>query len=299
VAPAQPRPLASVVADLVSLGKPRVTLLVVITMIGGMWVASRYVRDAGGDPTPASRLVLALFGTVLVVSGANVLNMYIERDTDRLMQRTRDRPLPARRLSPEAALGFGITLSAFSIPPLSLGVNATTGLLAALALLSYVLIYTPLKRRTTLALPIGAVPGAIPPLLGWTSVTGRVDAPGLLLFAILFLWQIPHFLAIATFRREDYRRAGLKVLPVERGDRVTRLHIVGYLVLLVLATVLLVPLGVGGPVYLASALVLGGAVLGMGIAGLRASAGARWARRLFFASMIYLVLLFAMLMIGA
>ncbi|XXS76867.1 heme o synthase [Sorangium sp. So ce131] len=304
--PASARPLLRVAADLVSLTKPRVTRMVVATMLGGMWVASRYLRSGlAGEAAveraavPATQLVLALLGTVLVVSGANALNMYIERDTDRLMARTKTRPLPAGRLAPEVALWFGVAISAASLPLLFLGVNATTGALAALALLSYVLVYTPLKRRTTLALPIGAIPGAIPPLLGWTSITGRIDAPGFLLFAVLFLWQIPHFLAIATFRRDDYRRAGHKVLTVEKGDRTTRIHIVGYLALLVLASVLFVPFGVGGPVYLGAAIVLGGGFFGLGAAGLRPSAGDRWARKLFFASMVYLVLLFAALMIGA
>ena len=297
--PARAALAPSVVADLIRLTKPRITVMVVTTMLGGMWVASRYARAAGADPRPTGQLAIALLGTALVVSGANALNMYIERDTDRLMDRTKERPLPARRLAPEVALWFGGVLSAASIPLLLFGVNTTTGLLSTLALLSYVLVYTPLKRRTTLALPIGAVPGAIPPLLGWTSVTDRVDAPGFLLFAVLFLWQIPHFLAIATFRREDYRRAGLKVLPVEKGDAVTRRHIVGYLALLVLATVLLVPLGVGGPVYLTSAIVLGAAFFGLGAYGLRQGTGARWARGLFFASMVYLVLIFAALMVGA
>jgi heme o synthase len=298
------RPLFRFAADLVSLTKPRVTVMVVATMLGGMWVASRWVRAAAGVElgsrgnyaVPAAHLGLALLGTVLVVSGASALNMYMERDTDQLMERTRNRPLPARRLAPEVAFWFGVALSVMSIPLLLVGVNATTGLLATVALLSYVLLYTPLKRRTTLALPIGAVPGAIPPLLGWTSITGRIDLPGFFLFAILFLWQIPHFLAIATFRRDDYRRAGLKVLPVEKGDRTTRLHIVGYLALLVLATVLLVPLGVGGPAYLVAAVVLGGAFFAAGAWGLHPAAGIRWARSLFFASIVYLVLLFAALM---
>ncbi|WP_437737047.1 heme o synthase [Sorangium sp. So ce1335] len=300
------RPLLKVAADLVSLTKPRITRMVVATMLGGMWVASRYLRSGlAGEAAieraavPTTQLLLALLGTVLVVSGANVLNMYIERDTDVLMERTRSRPLPARRLAPEVALWFGVALSAASIPLLLVWVNATTGALAALALLSYVLVYTPLKRRTTLALPIGAIPGAIPPLLGWTSVTGRIDAPGFLLFAVMFLWQIPHFLAIATFRREEYKRAGLKVLPVEKGDRTTRLHMVGYLALLVFTSVLLVPLGVGGPVYLGAAIVLGGAFFGLGAYGLRPGTGNRWARGVFVSSMVYLVLLFAALMIGA
>ncbi|HSN97210.1 MAG TPA: heme o synthase [Candidatus Nanopelagicales bacterium] len=285
-------------SDLITLTKPRITVMVVATMLGGMWVASRFFRAAGGEIPSPGLLVLALLGTAMVVSGANTLNMYIERDTDRLMDRTKARPLPAQRLAPEMALGLGIALSAISVPLLWFGVNPVTGALAAVALLSYVLVYTPLKRRTWLALPIGAVPGAIPPLLGWTAVTGRVDVPGFLLFSVLFLWQIPHFLAIATFRREDYRRAGMMVLPVEKGDRTTRIHIVAHTAVLVVTTALLVPFGVGGPVYLGAALVLGGAFFALGAAGLRASAGASWARRLFFGSMVYLVLLFAALMIG-
>ncbi|WP_437494821.1 heme o synthase [Sorangium sp. So ce1014] len=303
--PTGARPLLKVAADLVSLTKPRITRMVAATMLGGMWVASRYLGvGLGGQAVdraavPATQLALALLGTVLVVSGANVLNMYIERDTDRLMERTRSRPLPARRLAPEVALWFGIALSVTSLLLLFVGVNAVTGALAALALLSYVLVYTPLKRRTTLSLPIGAIPGAIPPLLGWTSVTGQIDAPGFMLFAVMFLWQIPHFLAIALFRQDEYRRAGLKVLPLEKGDRTTRLHIVGYLALLVLASVLLFPLGAAGPVYLGAAVLLGAAFFGLGVSGLRPGTGAPWARRVFFASMVYLVLLFAALMIGA
>src|SRR5262249_22803723 len=149
-----------------------------------------------------------------------------------------------------------------------------------------------------LSLLIGAVPGAIPPLLGWTAVTGTIEVPGLMLFAILFLWQVPHFLAIATFRRDDYERAGLKVLPVERGDRVTRRHIVGYLVALLAVSSSLVATGVGGGLYLGAAVVLGAVFLGFGLWGLVPSAGARWARGLFAVSIGYLVLLFAALMVS-
>jgi heme o synthase len=274
-------------ADLVSLTKPRITAMVVITMLGGMWLATR----SGGPQRSVLTLSLAMLGTVLVVSGANTLNMYIERESDRFMARTKNRPLPSGRMAPEIALWFGLAISAVAIPLLTFAVNAMTGLLAAFALVSYVLVYTPLKRTTTLSLLIGAAPGAIPPLLGWTSVTGHTEWPGVLLFGILFLWQIPHFLAIATFRREDYRRAGLKILPVERGDRVTRHHIVAYLVALVAVTLLLVPFGVGGSFYLVSAIGLGAVFLGFGAWGLRPSAGARWARGLFITSILYLVLL--------
>ena len=281
-------------ADLVSLTKPRITAMVVITMLGGMWLATR----SGGPQRSVLTLSLAMLGTVLVVSGANTLNMYIERESDRFMARTKNRPLPSGRMAPEIALWFGLAISAVAIPLLTFAVNALTGLLAAFALVSYVLVYTPLKRTTTLSLLIGAAPGAIPPLLGWTSVTGHAEWPGVLLFAILFLWQIPHFLAIATFRREDYRRAGLKILPVERGDRVTRHHIVAYLVALVAVTLLLVPFGVGGSFYLVSAIGLGAVFLGFGAWGLRPSAGARWARGLFITSIFYLVLLLGALAVN-
>jgi protoheme IX farnesyltransferase len=286
--------------DLIALTKPRITSLVVATMLGGMWVASRlaHTQQTRAAIVPTAS-ILAVIGTILVVAGANALNMYLERDTDGLMERTRDRPLPAGRLSPDIALWFGIALSAIALPILLFAVNTTTGLLAAFALATYVLAYTPLKRRTTLALLIGAVPGAIPPLQGYTSVTGHIDLPGLVLFGILFLWQIPHFLAIAIFRREDYRRAGLKILPIERGERATRRQIVGYLVALVAVTLLPFVLGMAGPIYLASALALGIGFLAFGTYGLSPAAGVRWARWLFVVSIPYLALLHAALMIGA
>lgn len=287
-----PRP--SLLADLVTLTKPRITLMVVITMVGGIWLARHHVAAPSGGGAML-RLAAAVASTALVVGSANALNMYLERVTDRLMVRTRNRPLPAGRLSADLALVFGLALGVISVPVLTFAVNAITGLLAAIALVSYVVVYTPLKRRTTLALLIGAVPGAIPPLLGWTAVTGRIESPGLLLFGIMFLWQVPHFLAIATFRRDDYAQAGLKVLPVERGDRVTRVHIVGYLVALLAVSFALVATGVGGQLYLGAAVLLGAAFLGVGLWGLAPSAGVRWARGLFAVSILYLVLLFAAL----
>jgi len=291
-------PQPSLAADLITLTKPRITLMVVVTMLGGIWVAGHhgeYRAEAGGS---AARLFAGVVGTALVVGSANALNMYLERVTDRLMARTRNRPLPTGRLSADLALAFGLMLGLVAVPLITFGVNAITGLLAALALVSYVVVYTPLKRRTTLSLLIGAVPGAIPPLLGWTAVTGHIQLPGVLLFAIMFIWQVPHFLAIATFRRDDYARAGLKVLPVERGDRVTRIHIVAYLVALVGISLSLVATGVGGGLYLGAAAALGAMFLGMGVWGLRPAAGVRWARGLFAVSIAYLVLLFAALMVS-
>lgn len=283
---------ASVVRDVVSLTKPRITSSVVLTSLGGMVLAARYE----GLSLDLGTVLPALVGIAMVVSGANALNMFIERDTDALMARTRRRPLPSGRLRADIALKVGVALSVASLPWLALAVNPLTAGLAALALVSYVLVYTPLKRRTTLALPIGAVPGAIPPMLGWTAVAGFVDPPAVLLFGVLFLWQIPHFLAIATFRKEDYRRAGLKVLPVERGDRLTRHHIVRYLAALVLVSLLLVSFGVGGPYYGPAALVLGLGFFGVGAWGLRLSAGVRWARVLFITSLVYLLGIFVAIM---
>lgn len=289
------RPGASSFRDVVALTKPRITLLVIITMLGGMGLAQRV---APGAQISLSKALFALLGTALVVSGASAFNMYLERDTDALMDRTKRRPLPAGRLQPGVALAVGSALGFAAVPLLLWQVNLVTGLIAGLALLMYSFVYTPLKRRTTLALPIGAVPGAVPPLLGWTAVTGSVDVAGLVLFAILFLWQLPHSLAIATFRCEDYKRAGTKVIPAEHGDRVTRIHIVVESILLVGVSVLLVPLGVAGAFYLVSALLLGGAFLAFAVAGLRRTAGLRWARWLFAMSILYLVLLMAALTVG-
>lgn len=293
------RSIGAIARDLVALTKPRITVIVVATMLGGVVVANRYARSLGLPEASNLVVLLSLLGNVLIVSGANALNMYIERDSDGLMERTKMRPLPAKRLSPDLALWFGIAISILSIVILGLAVNTTTTLLGALALSLYVLVYTPLKRKTTASLLIGAIPGAMPPLLGWTTVTDRIDAPGAVLFAILFLWQVPHFLAIALFRSTDYQRAGLKVLPAERGEALTRQHIVGYLVALLAVSLLVVPLGVAGPVYFVSALVLGIGFLAFGLLGLRASSDVKWARGLFGLSILYLMLIQVALVVGA
>jgi len=243
-------------------------------------------------------VVLTLVGTVLIVAAANVLNMYLERDSDAFMSRTMNRPLPAHRMEPDVALRFGLALAAVSVPLLTFFVGALPGLLAAIALVSYVLLYTPMKRQTATALLVGAIPGAIPPLIGWTAATDRVELPGVLLFAVMFLWQVPHFLAITLFRKEEYARAGLIVQPNEPGgEREARANIVRYIVALVAVSLLFVPLGVARGAYLAAAVLLGGAFLGYGLAGLRQDAGPRWARKLFLLSLVYLPLLFGALLL--
>jgi heme o synthase len=276
--------------DLLSLTKPRVTALVLLTAAGGMYLAPK--------PPALGAAALALAATALLVGAANTLNCYLERDSDRYMARTRERPLPAGRLEPRAALLFGLTLAALSLPAL-FSAGAAAGLLGLVALTSYVLVYTPLKQKSPLALPIGAVPGAIPPLLGYAAATGRLDAPGLALFAVLFFWQLPHFLAIALYRKADYARAGIKVLPAVKGDDAARWRIPLYTAALVAATLALYPLGVAGPLYLVLAALLGAAFFAAALFGLRPQSGPRWARGFFFGSMIYLTALFGALALDA
>lgn len=282
--------------DLVTLAKPRITLMVVITATGGLFLAGRAGRIDGPGPGAAT-IVATLFGISLIVAGANALNMYIERDIDRRMDRTKNRPLPAGRMAPRLALWFGVVTSAIAVPILAIGANTLTALLAVIANLLYVLAYTPLKQHSQYALHVGAVPGAIPPLLGWTAGTGRIDAAGAVLFAILFLWQVPHFIAIALFRKADYARAGLVVLPNVAGELAARHTIVRWIFADVAASLLVVPLGLAGRGYLVAATVLGAVFFTWGCYGLRTGAGTRWAKSLFGISMLYLVLLFTALAI--
>lgn len=286
----------SLARDLVTLAKPRITLMVVITAAGGLFLPGRAGR-LDGSGLSATLVLSTLIGLAMIVSGANALNMYIERDSDRRMARTKNRPLPAGRLAPGVALWFGVALSALAVPVLAIGANPLTALLAVLANLLYVLAYTPLKQHSHYALHVGAVPGAIPPLLGWTAGTASVDAAGVILFAILFLWQIPHFVAITLFRKNEYARAGLVVMPNVTGDLAAKHTIIRWTFALVAASLLVVPLGLAGQGYLVVATILGAGFFIWGCYGLRADAGNKWARSLFLVSMAYLVLLFAALAI--
>jgi len=277
------------VRELVALTKPRITTLNLIATAAGFGLA-----PAGAT---AWTFAAALLGTALVVSAANGLNCYLERDLDRFMARTRNRPLPAGRLGTGVALAFSVGLALVGVPLLALGVNPLAGLLATAALGAYVLVYTPLKQRSSVALLVGAVPGAAPPLIGWAAATGRIEPPGLALFALLFLWQVPHFLAITLYRKDDYARAGFKILPVERGEPATRRRLALYQVATVVASLSLVPLSASGPIYAVAAAALGAASLAHAARGLRAGADARWARSFFMTTNLYLTLLMAALMV--
>ncbi len=287
---ALPRPV-SPLADLVSLTKPRLSSLVLCTLAGGMWLAP-------GELSPA-RWVATLLGTAGTVAAANALNCWIERDRDRHMARTRGRPLPSGRMEPGVALGFGLALAVLSLPLLTLGSNGLTGSLGFLALVSYVAAYTPLKPRSPGAMLVGAIPGSLPPLMGWTAVTGRIGTGGLLLFGVLFAWQMPHFLAIALFRKEEYREAGYMAFPLVRGDDATRIWMLVWTVVLVAFSVLLVPFGVAGPLYLGVAVVLGGVFLVLVARGVLRREQKAWARKTFFFSLVYLVGLFSALLLFA
>jgi protoheme IX farnesyltransferase len=240
-----------------------------------------------------------LFTTGMVVGAANTLNCYLERDSDRLMARTANRPLPDRRLEPSWALTLGVVMGLFAVPTLTIAVNPITGLLGAIALISYVAIYTPMKQHTPAALFVGALPGALPPLMGWTAVTGSIAAPGLVLFGVLFFWQIPHFLAISVFRQEEYERAGLKVLPSVRGIHSAKAQAVLYAGALWGVSLLLFPYGLAGTLYFVSAAVLGAYFFWAAAGGFWIEDSNAWAKKLFVASLVYLTALFAALIIDA
>lgn len=279
--------LSTTASDLLSLTKPRLSSLVLFTMAGGMWLAPGSIG--------ATRAIAALLSTAGIVAAANALNCYLERDVDRLMQRTRNRPLPAGRMDPQIALWFGISLGAISLPALAFAANLLTGLLGLSALLLYVLVYTPMKARSHAAMLVGAIPGALPTLMGWTAVADSIELPGLVLFAILFLWQMPHFIAIALFRKEEYAAAGLKSLPLEHGDGASRTQMVAYLAALVPVSLLLFPLKMAGVLYLVTALLLGLIFFGAATYMWLQHLGRRWAHRLFLMSLIYLAGLFTVL----
>lgn len=269
------------IADLAELTKPRITLMVVLTAGIGLWLAS------GGEVSLGLALH-TLLGTGLLAAGSSALNQVLERDLDALMTRTADRPLPAGRMGPDVALFFGVALSIVGLLELTVFVDLLVALLGTVALAGYVFIYTPLKRVSSLATVIGAIPGAIPPLMGWAAVTDRLDAGAWVLFGILFLWQLPHFLAIAWMCREDYARAGLPMLPVVEPDgRSTARQMVLYGAALLPVSLLPTVLGLTGPTYFLGTLTLGCFFLGVCVVfALRFSTQA--ARRVLLVSVFYL-----------
>jgi protoheme IX farnesyltransferase len=271
----------SLAAILIELFKMRLTTLVLLTTLVGFYLGSR-------APMAWMLMFNALFGTALLASGASALNQWLEREHDAKMPRTQDRPLPSGRLTADAVLLIGSFCGVLGLVYLALMVNYITAALGALTIGSYLFVYTPLKRVTTLNTAIGAIPGALPPLMGWTAARGQISAEGWCLFAILCFWQLPHFLAIAWMYRDQYARAGFVMLPVidptgERTGRQALWHTLGLL------PVSLCPFlfKMVGPVYLAGAILLGIGFIWCAFQFSRQLTLPR-ARALFFASIIYL-----------
>lgn len=277
-------------AAYLELTKPRITFLIVLTAAAGFALASQ-----GRVDYPA--MLTAMVGIALLSSGIATLNQYMERDLDGLMRRTANRPLPSGKLLPWEALAFGVGLTVLAEIYLAVLVNPLSAVLGLTVISGYLFAYTPLKTRTSLSTFVGAFPGAVPPLIGWASARGTIGVEAWVLFAILFLWQFPHFLAIAWMYREDYTRAGILMLPVVEPDgRVTGQQIVLYTVMLLPVSLLPTLLGTAGKIYFVGAIVLGLAFLYFS---LRAafSKSRQAARHLLLASVIYLPLLFILMVL--
>jgi heme o synthase len=275
-------------ADLVSLTKPRLNFLVILTTLAAYYLGS-------DERSTIVQLIHTLIGTALVAGGASALNQVWERDTDRLMARTRNRPLPDLRLSASVAMGFGLALTIVGIVELWEFVNARAALVAALTVVTYLLLYTPLKLRTSLSTIAGAVPGALPAVIGWAAATNTLSSEAWVLFAIVFLWQMPHFLAIAWMYRDEYARAGMPLLPVIEPDgRSTGRQALLYTAALLPISLLPTLIGLATAWYLVGAVILGAILIYLSLK-FSQMRTVESARRLFFGSILYLPLLWAIL----
>jgi heme o synthase len=288
--PATARALAGPgVGDYVALLKPRVMSLVVFTGFVGLYLAPGHIH-----PVLAAIAVLCI---AVGAGAAGAINMWYDRDIDAVMRRTQGRPLPAGRMAPGEALGFGCVLAGASVLIMGLAVNWSAAALLALTIAFYVFVYTVwLKRRTPQNIVIGGAAGAFPPIVGWAAVTGDVGLPALLLFAIIFFWTPPHFWALALYRSGDYARAGVPMLPVVAGPRETKKQMLAYTILLWPLTLAPALIGVAGALYGAAALVLSALFTLLAIRVWR-DEGERSARQMFAFSILYLFLLFALLVI--
>ena len=288
VAAAAPAEVRFHLLDYAVLLKPRVMALVVFTAFVGLVMAP--------VPMPALTAVIAVVCIALGAGAAGAINMWYDRDIDRIMRRTMNRPLPAGRLKPRAALRLGAGLASLAVLTMALAVNLLAAALLALTIVYYVFIYTVwLKRRTPQNIVIGGASGALPPVIGWAAATGTVGLEALSLFAIIFLWTPPHSWALALFRRQDYDQAGVPMLPVVAGDRATRLHILVYTLLLIPSTLAPWAIGMAGALYGFAAVVLD-AVLLFYVLRLAGDARPQAARALFLFSILYLFLIFVALL---
>lgn len=270
--------------------KPKIALLVLVTTFSGMWLGHK------GMP-PLDLVLYTLIGIGLAGGSSSILNNYIDRFRDRLMDRTKDRALPSGKVKPAHALTLGLVMGIFSFVLLALKVNLITAFLALGSILYYVCIYTMwLKRTTTLCTVLGGVAGALPPVMGLTAV-GQFGAPAIILFTILFIWQPPHFWALALIKKEEYRKAGFPILPVVKGEQSTKLHMLIYTILLLPLSLLPYFFNMTGSFYLFSALVLGIIYLGWTVIFIYKPFSNDSARKLFYFSIFYLAALYTILFV--
>ncbi len=279
------------IGDIFSLTKPRLSSLVILTSALGMWLAPGSI-----DLWHAAISIIATSG---LVGGACAINCYLEKDIDKLMDRTKDRPLPSGRISETMALSFGLALMGICLLVLFYFINPLTSILGFIAAVVYILLYTPMKTRTAWALFAGAIPGAIPPLMGWTSVTGSIGILGVILFALLFIWQLPHFLSIAIYHVNDYNRADIKTHPGHIGISAT-IHQIGvYTLALFFISMLPFYIGAVTEGYKYAVLLIGGGYFVYSLWGHALDEGTpgllQWARRYFYGSLIYLPCVFILM----
>ena len=278
-------------SDFVELCKPRITVLVLVTTFAGMWLA-------GNGTVTLDLIIFTLLGTGLASSASGALNNYVDREVDKRMARTRMRALPCSRLHPQQALWLGIMLSLWSFAILFYLVNPLTAYLAAATTYFYVMIYTVwLKRSSPLCTEIGGVAGALPPVIGWVAVTNDVGLPALAMFMIMFIWQPPHFWALALLRADEYRQAGLPMLPVTHGQQATKIRMLLYTIVLVPLSTAMYWLQVVGLTYLVLSVALGIAYLLLTIDFARKPITHQSTRRLFGFSIFYLLGLFTLIFV--
>lgn len=278
-------------AAYLELTKPRIAFMLVLTAAAGFYV---------GAPAGFNLLLFvnSMAAITLLAFGVSTLNQYLERDTDPLMERTASRPLPSGRVTPVEALVFGVALCVIAEVYLFAAVNMLTAVLGLVVIVGYVFLYTPLKKVTTASTAIGAIPGAMPPLMGWTAASGEITLGAWFLFATLFFWQFPHFLAIATMYREQYKNAGIRMLPVVEDDgRLTAQQIVIFTVLLLPVSIAPFFFGISGVIFLIGAIVVGCWLLWVSIQAARAKT-IKAARKLLLVSVLYLPVLFALMVLG-
>lgn len=279
-------------AAFLELTKPRIAFMLVLTSAAGFYLGSKGSFDF-------LLFINSMIGIVLLAFGVATLNQFIERRTDALMERTAKRPIPTNKVSPAEALIFGLILTVSAEIYLAFLVNPLTAVLGLVVIVGYVLLYTPLKRKTSASTAIGAIPGAMPPLMGWTSSANEITLGAWVLFALLFLWQFPHFLAIASMYKEQYRKAGILMLPVvEKEGRLTAIQIVTFTVMLLPISIAPFFIGVAGYIYLVGASLLGIWFLVSSIQTARAKT-VEQDRKLLLVSVLYLPVIFALMVINS